>query len=148
LDDADELARLRWQFRIEFGTPATMSVEAFGEQMRAFVADAFAGDAWRAWIAEDGGRPIGCVWLQLVQKVPHPGRRQGERPVGYLTSMYVEPDRRNSGLGRELLDVALAFARDRAVDGVLLWPSPDSVTFYERGGFAPGGWRWLEIAGD
>jgi GNAT superfamily N-acetyltransferase len=62
--------------------------------------------------------------------------------------MYVEPRRRGGGLGRRLLDAAVAFARDRGVDGVALWASERSKPFYERAGFEPGRWRWLEIEGD
>lgn len=150
VDDADELIRLRWEFRIESGTPAARSREAFVEEMLAFVADVFRrGSAWRVWVGEDAARLVGCIWLQLVERVPHPSLARWERPIAYLTNMYVEPERRNSGLGRELLDVALAFARDRDVDGVVLWPSPRSAPFYERAGFrADGGPLWLEITGD
>ena len=68
--DADELARLRWDFRVEQGTLVSRTFEAFAEEFRAFVADALEdGTAWRAWVAEDAGRPVGCVWLQFVEKI-------------------------------------------------------------------------------
>lgn len=148
-DDAPELSRLRWDFRIEAGTPATRTAEAFEAEMLEFVRHVLGeGRAWRAWVAEDDGRLVGCVWLQLVEKVPHPGRRRWERPVAYVTNMYVERERRNAGLGRHLLDVAAAFARERGVDGILLWPSDRSVPFYRRSGFEPGPWLWSEVEGD
>jgi GNAT superfamily N-acetyltransferase len=148
-DDAAELARLRWEFRIEVGTPATRSRAAFDAEMESFAREVLGGDgAWRAWVADEGGRLLGCVWLRLVEKVPHPSRSRHERPIAYVTNMYVEPGRRDGGLGRELLDVAVAFAREAGADGVLLWPSERSLPFYERAGFEAGPWRWLEIAGD
>jgi GNAT superfamily N-acetyltransferase len=149
-EDADDLARLRREFRVGSGTPADLSREAFDDEMRSFVASALAdGAPWRAWVASDGDRLVGCVWLQLVEKVPHPARARWERPLAYVTSMYVEPDRRDAGLGRELLEAALAFARARNVDGVVLWPSPRSRPFYARAGFGTdGGPLWLEIGGD
>jgi GNAT superfamily N-acetyltransferase len=148
LDDADELARLRWEFRIEFGTPATRDYAEFLHEFRSFATDAFAdGAQWRAWVAEEGGRLVGCAWLQLVNKVPHPSRTLAERPIAYVTNMYVDPAHRNSGLGRRLLDLAIEFAREREVDGVMLWPSERSRPFYERAGFGPG-WLWLDLAGD
>lgn len=150
VEDADELARLRWEFRIESGTPASLTREAFGGQMWGFVADALGDQGpWRAWVAEADSRLVGCVWLQLVEKVPHPNRSRGERPIAYVTNMYVEPARRDSGVGRRLLDAAIAFAREREVDGVALWPSERSRTFYERAGFAPrGAPLWLDVMGD
>jgi GNAT superfamily N-acetyltransferase len=131
------------------GTPVTRSWGDFREEMRGFAREVLRpGTSWRAWVVEDGDRLVGCVWLQLIEKVPHPGRTRRERPVAYVTNMYVEPDRRDAGLGRELLDVAVAFARERGVDGVLLWPSERSRPFYERAGFEDGPWRWLEVDGD
>ena len=149
-DDADDLVRMRWEFRLESGTPATRTRDEFAEEMRGFLADVFApGTSWRVWVGVDGGRPVGCVWLQLVERVPHPDLARWQRPIAYVTNMYVEPERRNSGLGRALLDAALALARERDVDGVVLWPSPRSVPFYERAGFRTDtGPLWLGIAGD
>jgi GNAT superfamily N-acetyltransferase len=148
LGDADELARLRWEFRIEFGTPATRDLDAFVQEFRSFTRDAFAdGSPWRAWVAEDGGRLVGCAWLRLVEKVPHPNRSLDERPIAYVTNMFVDADHRNSGLGRELLRRAVDFARERGVDGVVVWPSERSRPFYERAGFSPGP-LWLNVSGD
>jgi GNAT superfamily N-acetyltransferase len=148
VDDGDELARLRWEFRIELGTRAARDRDGFNEEFRAFVSDAFAnGSPWRAWVAEDDGRLVGCAWLRLVEKVPHPNRTLEERPVAYVTNMFVDREHRNSGLGRELLERALEFARERHVDGVVLWPSERSRRFYERAGFGPGP-LWLDVAGD
>ena len=150
VEDADQLAGLRWEFRTEFGTTASRSLEAFVEQMRAFAADVFTeGSSWRAWVAEDGGRLVGCVWLQLIEKVPHPNRSRWERPIAYVTNMYVEPALRGGGLGAELLDRAVTFARERDVDGLMVWPSDRSRPFYERAGFGThGAPLWLDVSGD
>jgi GNAT superfamily N-acetyltransferase len=83
-----------------------------------------------------------------VEKVPHPSRTRWERPVGYVTNMYVEPERRRMGFGRALLDAVVAHARERGVDGLMLWPSERSTPFYRRAGFGREGWLWLGIDGD
>lgn len=147
-EDTDELARLRWEFRIESGTPATRTYETFVEEFRAFARDAFAdGASWRAWVADDDGRLVGCAWLRLIERVPHPNKTLDERPIAYVTNMFVLASHRNTGLGRALLDRALDFAREREVDGVVLWPSDRSRPFYERAGFGPGP-LWIDVAGD
>ncbi|HET7236012.1 MAG TPA: GNAT family N-acetyltransferase [Actinomycetota bacterium] len=149
LEDVDELARLRWEFRVEAGTAVTASFDGFLEGFRGFATDVLAGDAWRAWVAEgDAGGLVGCAWLQLVEKVPHPSRTRWERPVGYVTNMYVEPAARDAGLGRALLDALVAHARERGVDGLMLWPSERSTPFYRRAGFGREGWLWLGVEGD
>jgi GNAT superfamily N-acetyltransferase len=148
LEDVDELARLRWDFRVEHGTPEATTFDVFLEDFRGFAHDVLDGDAWRAWVAVGRERLVGCVWLQLVEKVPHPNRERWERPVGYVTNMYVEPALRDAGLGRRLLDTAIEHARESAVDGLLLWPSERSEPFYRRAGFDPVGWLWLDVSGD
>ena len=148
VEDVDELARLRWEFRIDHGTPATAAFTDFLDGFRAFTNDVLAGDAWRAWVAEEEGRLVGCVWLQLVEKVPHPNRARWERPIGYVTNMYVVRALRDAGIGRALLDAAVDHARERGLDGLMLWPSERSVPFYRRAGFEPEGWLWLDVSGD
>jgi len=135
-DDADELARLRWDFRVEHGTPVSRTFEEFASEFRAFVTDALAEEApWRAWVAHADGRLVGCLWLQLVEKVPHPSRGRWERPIAYVTNAYVEPGLRDAGLGTRLLDAALEFAREHEVAEAVVWPTPRSVSFYRRAGF-------------
>jgi N-acetylglutamate synthase-like GNAT family acetyltransferase len=149
-DDADELARLRWDFRVEQGTPVARSFEDFVEEFRAFATTVLAdGTPWQAWVAEDEGRLVGCAWLQLVEKVPHPSRGRWERPIAYVTNVYVEPALRDEGLGARLLDAAMAHAREHEAAEAVVWPTPRSVTFYRRAGFgsetAPLG---MDLAGD
>jgi N-acetylglutamate synthase-like GNAT family acetyltransferase len=143
LDDADELARLRWDFRVEHGTPVSSTFEAFAEE---FLAD---GAPWRAWVAENEGRLVGCAWLQLVEKIPHPSRGRWERPIAYVTNVYVESKLRDEGVGARLLEAAMAYAREHEAAEAVVWPTPRSVSFYRRAGFgseaAPLG---MDLAGD
>jgi ribosomal protein S18 acetylase RimI-like enzyme len=149
-DDAGELARLRWDFRVEQGTPASRTFDAFADEFRAFASDVLAdGTPWQAWVAEDEERLVGCVWLQFVEKIPHPSRVRWERPITYVTNVYVEPALRDEGLGARLLDAAMAYAREHEAAEAVVWPTPRSVSFYRRAGFgveaAPLG---MDLAGD
>jgi GNAT superfamily N-acetyltransferase len=150
IDDADELARLRWDFRTEAETPAVMGRAEFDEEFGRFASQALADpERWHVWVAEAEGRLVGCVWLQVVERVPHPGLHRGERPIAYITTMYVEPQLRDAGLGRALLEEAVRFARERGAGGAILWPSERARPFYERAGFgADGAPLGLEIEGD
>jgi N-acetylglutamate synthase-like GNAT family acetyltransferase len=148
--DADELARLRWDFRVEHGTRVSPTFEAFAEEFRAFTTDVLAdGTRWRAWVAQDEGRLVGCAWLQIVEKVPHPSRGRWERPIAYVTNVYVEPALRDEGLGTRLLDAAITHAREHEAAEAVVWPTPRSASFYRRAGFgsetAPLG---MDLAGD
>ncbi|MGA9161608.1 MAG: N-acetyltransferase [Actinomycetota bacterium] len=149
-DDADGLARLRWDFRVEHGTAVTRTFDEFAEEFRAFAADVLAdGAPWRAWVAHEADRLVGCIWLQLVEKVPHPSRSRWERPIAYVTNVYVEPGLRDAGLGGRLLDAAMTFAREHGMGEAVVWPTPRSLSFYRRAGFGDGSAPLgMDLAGD
>jgi GNAT superfamily N-acetyltransferase len=130
--DVEELARLRWQSTIEDGE-ATESWETFLASFQAFAQAALASPAWSIWVLADGQALLGTVYIQIVAKVPRPN--DNPRAYGYVTGVYLEPSVRNRGLGSRLLEAAIANARLRGLDLLLLWPSERSVAFYERLGF-------------
>jgi len=133
-DDAVALARLRHAFRCELGTPVEPEAD-FVARCEAWMAARLAGDGrWLCWVAEEGGAIVGNLWLQRLEKLPNPVAEPEEH--AYVTNVYVVPARRDGGVGALLLDAALAWCRDNAVDAVLLWPSERSRAFYERHGFA------------
>ncbi len=126
LADAAELARLRWDFSPD---EVAASSQPFAEFLRA----ALAGDGWAIWVAERDGRLVANVYVRLVPKVPRPGRFGAV--YGYVTNVYAEPDARNQGIGSAVLDAAIAWARERRLEFLIVWPAEESVRFYERAGF-------------
>ena len=127
-NDARALAELRWEFRAGRDAPVETR-ETFVDRCTAWMARELAGKAWRAWVALDGDRIIGQVWVNLVHKVPNP---IGERDRhAYLSNLYVQPSVRG-GVGTALLETVLEWARAAAVDRIVLWPSERSVTLYRR----------------
>jgi GNAT superfamily N-acetyltransferase len=66
--------------------------------------------------------------------VPAPGRRDPS-PIGYLTNLYVAPDRRSTGLGRRLLGTVFDHCRTEGFECVLTFPADAAYGFYERAGF-------------
>jgi len=89
------------------------------------------GPTWRVWVAIQHDRIVGNVWLGAIPKIPNPGAEREEH--AYVSNVYVTPSARG-GVGRALLDAALADASTRA-DRVILWPSALSKTLYARYGF-------------
>lgn len=91
------------------------------------------GGAWRCWIAEDGERIVGSIWLQLFEKIPNPG--EDAEFHGYVSNLYVAPSHRGSGLGSRLLAECIEVCDESVVDKMILWPTPQSRTLYQRHGF-------------
>lgn len=133
--DAEALTALRWEFRAGRQAPAETE-DAFSKRCAAWMRHELeSGARWRAWVAVDGARIVGQVWLQLLSKLPNP---VGERTQhAYLSNLYVQPAVRG-GVGTQLVTTALAYARANGADRVLLWPSERSVSLYERFGFVRG----------
>ena len=132
-DDAPALARLRWEFRAPLGAP-TEGEDAFVARCAAWMASRLAaGDAWRAWVAEDAGDVVGTIWVGLVEKLPNPMREPEEH--AYVTNVYVRPRSRGAGTGSALLRAALAWCEARGVHAAVLWPTARSVPLYRRHGF-------------
>jgi N-acetylglutamate synthase-like GNAT family acetyltransferase len=81
------------------------------------------------WIASLDGIRVGCIAIQ--HDVDRPGWAQ-------LRWYFVEADARGHGLGRELLDTALAFCRKAGYEGIWLLTVDDlgaARKQYEKVGF-------------
>ena len=134
--DAPALARLRWRCRTDAGESTAETLDQFLLRCERWMAERLSGsDRWRCWAAVEGGRPVGCIWLEFLEKVPNPSSEPEEH--AYVTMLYVEPGHRRDGLGGALLDAAVGECRSRALDCALLWSTPASLALYCRHGFAP-----------
>ena len=92
------------------------------------LADFVLGGAGRMWVAEEGERVVGSIAMVDAE----PG-------VGQLRWFLLVPEARGTGLGKRLLDAALAYARERGFRHVYLWTFADlhgALRLYERAGFA------------
>lgn len=124
---------LRYEFRAAMNE-ASEDRAAFVSRSREWMASRLQdGGAWRCWVADEAGRIVGHLWLQLIEKVPNPAPEL-ERHA-YITNIYVDPSARGAGLGEQLVDAALAFCQEERVDSAILWPTEKSRTLYARHGF-------------
>jgi GNAT superfamily N-acetyltransferase len=81
----------------------------------------------RIWIAEDADRIVGSIAMVDA----------GEG-AGQLRWFLLVPEVRGSGLGRRLLEAALAYGRERGFSRIFLWTFADlegARRLYERAGF-------------
>lgn len=135
LDDADQLARLRWDFRAEDGERPVVSPDDFHARYTAFLVQGLASGQWAHWVAEDGGEIVAHMAVLTIVSVPRPSRRRDA--WGYLTDCYTRPAHRSRGVGSTLLDHVKAWAAERDLELLVVSPSERSAPFYTRAGFGP-----------
>ena len=132
--DARELARLRWEYRVD-DQPAQRR-EHFVEACERWLVEALGSDRWVIAVAASPEDVLcGCIYLQCVDKVPIPG--EIGRRWGYVTNSYVAADQRGQGIGQALLRLLVDAARERGLEFLIVWPSEEAVSLYERAGFRP-----------
>ncbi len=133
LGDIDALVRMRADFTFEHFEPAFATNPGYEEECRVFLEDAIAGERWQIWVAELDGAVVSHAFVALVDKVPRP--IYTSRRIAYLTNVYTLPEHRNRGIGAAVLRRAQEAARDADVELIIVWPSEESIDFYERAGF-------------
>ena len=131
--DAEELARLRYAFRLE-RRPATEEPDAFFERCASWMRPRLNVDSpWSVFVAERDGQIVGNVWVQIIEKIPNPGPEPELH--AYVSNFFIVPHERDTGLGTRMLNVILEHCRTHSVDTVFLWPSERSRPLYDRFGF-------------
>lgn len=126
LEDADEVAGLLHDFNTEFDTPSPGPDVLAGRVRRLL-----AGDSAFAVLA---GRPAVAVALVTLRpNVWYDGR------VALLDELYVVPQRRNGGIGSDVIAEVLRRARVGGADAVEINVDEgdvDAQRFYRRHGFS------------
>ncbi len=81
----------------------------------------------RLWVVEKDGRVEGSLALTRV-----------DQNTSQLRWFYLEPELRGHGMGRQLMNELIAFARSKGYSKVILWTVDnlwDAIRVYERNGF-------------
>jgi DNA-binding MarR family transcriptional regulator/N-acetylglutamate synthase-like GNAT family acetyltransferase len=109
----------------EYGWDA--SYEVLAAEILAGFAKSHDPCAERSWIAERDGTVVGSVFVMRASET-----------VAKLRLLYVEPSARGLGLGRQLVDACIGFARDRGYRTLTLWTNDVLVParrIYQQAGF-------------
>jgi GNAT superfamily N-acetyltransferase len=132
VSDVGELAALRraWTFEDSDCPPRSDYERAFTR----VVGDGIVSGRWAVWLAEIDGAIVSHAFVGLIDKIPGP--TPGHAAIGYLTNVYTRPEFRGRGIGGAVLDAVAEWARDEGIELLVVWPSKESVTHYERHGFA------------
>ncbi|WP_059172393.1 GNAT family N-acetyltransferase [Bacillus sp. FJAT-27445] len=134
--DIEQLIKMRWDFTLEDYPAAALEsdYDAFELECRVFLENAMDGGRWFIWVAEEEGRIVSHIYIELIQKVPRPGRVT--RPFAYMTNVYTVPEYRGKGIGSKLILAINEWVKDSKYEFIIVWPSEDGVPFYERNGYS------------
>ena len=86
-------------------------------------------------MAETGGEIVSHIYIELVEKVPRPGRVT--HPFAYMTNVYTCPGWRGQGIGGRLLDAVNDWAAAEQYEFIIVWPSEAGIRHYEKKGYNP-----------
>lgn len=130
--DFPQLAEMRWDFRQESGEEIAVIEKAeFIEKCLEFLQSEV--ENYTYWIAENDGEIISHIFVCRIKLVPRPCRL--EDSFAYLTNTYTKPAFRGKGIGGELLQQVIDWAKDEDFELLLVYPSEETINFYGRLGF-------------
>ncbi|MCG7385492.1 GNAT family N-acetyltransferase [Paenibacillus sp. ACRRY] len=134
-EDIPQLVQMRWDFSEEEHANNVVTFEEFNQICSEFLLKAIQSGDWYIWIAESGGSLVSHMYLQLIHKVPRPGK-SSDPYYGYVTNVYTRPAFRNLGIGSKIHKAMENWSKENEVEFLILWPSSESVEFYSRNGFS------------
>lgn len=135
LDDLDELVQMRWDFSTEDYGDSNVSFEEFHQTCSEFLIQAIIRGNWYIWVAEFDRKIVAHMYLQLIYKVPRPGKTR-DPYYGYVTNVYTLPAYRTQGIGAKIHLAMENWSKENEVEFLIVWPSSTSVQFYAKNGFA------------
>lgn len=132
--DIEQLIKMRWNFTIEYDeSKKDASYDHFEKECYAFLASAINSGRWFIWVAEENDKIVSHIYIELIHKVPRPGRET--YPFAYMTNVYTVPEYRGKGIGSKVLREINKWISENKYEFVIVWPSEDSIPYYERNGY-------------
>ncbi|GAA0339887.1 hypothetical protein GCM10008967_32830 [Bacillus carboniphilus] len=132
--DIKQLIKMRWDFTIEFDeNKKNESYDEFEKECQLFLEKALDSGQWFIWVAEEDGKLASHIYIELIQKVPRPGRVT--YPFAYMTNVYTVLEHRNTGIGSQLLSTINHWIKENNFEFVIVWPSEEAVNYYKKNGY-------------
>ncbi|TQR15654.1 GNAT family N-acetyltransferase [Psychrobacillus soli] len=134
--DIEQLTQMRWDFTLE--THDTKSFEEsdfelFELEFRAFLENAISSGSWFIWVVEEQEKIVSHIYIELIQKVPRPGRIT--YPFAFMTNVFTVQEFRNKGIGSNLIKFINEWAKSKKYEFIIVWPSDESISYYKKNGY-------------
>jgi len=132
--DVDTLAAHRRAMFVDMGYTDEAALDSMTARFRPWVCARMESQEYLAWLAVASDASIAAgAGLWLMDWPPHmigKGTRRGN-----ILNVYTAEKFRRRGLARCLMDEALVWCRENAIDTVILHASPSGKDLYESMGF-------------
>ncbi|WP_052342790.1 GNAT family N-acetyltransferase [Bacillus sp. EB01] len=134
LRDIKQLIKMRWDNTIEFDeSKKDESFEEFEKECQTFLENALNSNQWFIWVAEDHKKIVSHIYIEVIQKVPRPGRVT--HPFLYMTNVYTIPEYRNAGIGSKVLSSINHWIKENKYEFAIVWPSEEAINYYKKNGY-------------
>ena len=90
---------------------------------------------YKIWVAEAYGEIVSAMFVYMIPKVPKPGGNS--KYIAYLTNVFTVKEFRNQKIGTKLMEHIKNVLTEEKCELIFVFPSENSVSFYERNGFSP-----------
>lgn len=135
LADAETISDQRLRMFIDAGHGHEYTLAPMIALFTAWVKPRLKDETYLGWIVEEDSRPVAGIGAWLMDYPPNFRDPAGIR--AYLMNMYVAPEMRRRGFGRQLVEIALAETRSRGIKVTTLHATPLGRLLYEQCGFKP-----------
>jgi GNAT superfamily N-acetyltransferase len=133
-------ARLRQEMALEMGGDFDALSPDWRTKFAAYFGGKQAAGTAQLFLAFHGEEPIGCAIVSILE---HYRRYVFGTENAYVNAVYVKPEYRRRGIARRLMELAVAWARERGCTSVRLRASEEGRFLYEAIGFHAG--REMEL---
>ena len=133
VDDVPDLVALRRVMFEAMGYDDTHKLEQMCQASDAYFREHIPAGTFRAWLADDDGKPIASIGL-VIHSIPPSPNRLGSREA-YIMSLVTLPSHRRRGMAAALLEHVVDIVRAEGDSIASLHATDAGRRIYERLGF-------------
>ena len=128
------LAHRQAMFR-DSGRPEDV-IGQLAEPFRTWLEPRLVDGRYFGWMIEEAGAVVAGIGMMAIEWPPHPSHPTCDKR-GYILNVYVEPAFRRRGLARQLMARAMAEAKARRLEYVILHATEQGRPLYASLGWEP-----------
>lgn len=136
-NDYNEIAELRWLHAEEddyiYGEKHTKNIDkkSYIKEVVNFLNE---NNHYKIFVAEEDKKIISSMFIYIVPKIPTPNCNS--KSIAYLTKVFTREEYRNKSIGTKVLNYIKEFLLKEKCELMIVWPSDNSIKWYEKNGFS------------